>query len=137
MFVQVSPDAGLTSGFTGCIDNGRVNTQLLDFPSAIASQGVSECVSHPCDHLQCFNGGTCTDLDGMGTYGCVCAHGFKGRECRTMIANNCTIGNDMCSVGSECVFNYATEMYECFCPLTPVPRAGQFCEDSKIVYHFR
>jgi hypothetical protein len=128
-YSMVSPDAGLTSGFTGCINNGRINTQLFNFPSAIDSQGVTECADHPCERLVCLNGGTCTDLDGMGNYGCVCALGFKGDDCGTMIINNCSIGNDMCSAGSDCVFDYSTETYECFCPLTPNPRAGQFCED--------
>ena len=131
----MSSDAGLTSGFTGCIKNARVNTHDLDFSAAVRGRGVTECDNNPCDLIQCYNGGTCTDIDRQFTYGCVCPHAFKGDNCERMIANNCTIGNHMCHPSSQCVFNYVTETYECFCPLTPDPRGGQFCEDSETEIH--
>ena len=93
---------------------------------------MSECDDHPCDRIDCYNGGTCTDVDGQGTYGCVCAHGFKGDNCKIVILNTCSTGDDMCHESSHCVFNYRTETYECFCPLTPVPLEGEFCDNSEI-----
>jgi hypothetical protein len=131
-FSKVSEDLGLTDGFTGCIDTGKANDQLLNYPSATSSRGVSECDDHPCDRIDCYNGGTCTIVDGQGTYGCMCAHGFKGVDCKTMIENHCSIGTDTCHESSYCVFNYKTETYECFCPLTPIPRDGDLCENSEI-----
>jgi hypothetical protein len=133
-YAQVSSDAGLTMGFSGCIDKAKVNTRELNTGTAIRSRGVSDCAGHECDLLHCYNGGSCGHIDALGIYGCICVHGFKGDNCEMTIHNNCTLENDLCHDTAGCVFNYATETYECFCPLVPDPRGGEFCTE---INHFQ
>ena len=93
---------------------------------------MSEDKDYPCNQLQCHNNGVCTDVGSDGIFECLCNHGFKGDNCEIEINNNCTSGMNACGNASQCVFDYDHETYDCFCPLTPYPRAGQFCEESEM-----
>ena len=103
------------------------------FNSSSRGRNVHECIKHPCDILRCENGGTCTDVDGQGTYECVCAVGFGGDTCQTTLVDNCTTGNDLCHPDSQCIANPNMGTYECLCPLVPDPRGGEFCDESETI----
>jgi hypothetical protein len=130
----VSDDAGLTSGFTGSITNAKINSRYLDFSSSSHGHGVSEDKDYPCNQIQCHNNGICTDVDNDGIFECQCSHGFEGDNCEIKINNNCTTGMNMCHKDSQCVFDFDQQTYDCFCPLTPYPRGGQFCEKINHLY---
>jgi hypothetical protein len=132
-YTLVAPDAGLTRGFTGCINGTQVNNMTLLISSARGGRNVYECEQHPCDLLGCKNGGVCTDVDGLGTYVCVCPTGFIGDTCQTSIVEICTSGSDLCHNDSQCIVNPNVGTFECFCPLVPDPRGGEFCDE---INHF-
>lgn len=52
--------------------------QLLSV-AAIATIGMVSCETDPCNDVTCNNGGLCVDGD------CVCATGYEGTDCSTLV----------------------------------------------------
>ena len=133
----MSEDAGLLSGFSGCISDFSINSVKYDLNIGGGSQndgqrgqGVSDCRDHPCAMINCQNGGTCLDSNDLGTYACICPEGFVDDFCETQVVNPCQQLNGGCHVDSLCIFDFAMQSRICRCPLKPDPRAGEFCNEG-------
>ena len=127
--LQVSSNAGLSSGFSGCISDLAINEVVYDLGSdGQRGRGITDCQDHPCNALTCQNGGTCSNLKSHGNYQCVCPDESVDEFCQT--ANPCLNNNGGCHTSSNCVFNSEIEILHCQCPFTPDPRTGAFCDQS-------
>ena len=66
--------------------------------AAIATVGMTSCDTDACKDVTCENGGLCVDGD------CVCATGYEGTNCETLVANT-FIGsfnvNETCSQSTD------------------------------------
>lgn len=65
---------------------------------AVATIGMTSCEVDPCNDVTCDNGGTCVDGD------CVCATGYEGTDCSTLVRAK-FIGNyntnETCDSGAD------------------------------------
>lgn len=104
---------------------------MFDVINAARGRGVVQCEVHPCESVNCTNGGTCVLSDRPDIFRCDCPPEFKGDFCEVMIPNSCMLGTDNCHPQSQCVFDYATETFECRCYLKPTSRSGRLCLDSR------
>jgi hypothetical protein len=61
--------------------NKTMKTKLFQIlgVAAIATLGLASCEVDPCNDVTCANGGTCVDGD------CVCATGYEGTDCTTLV----------------------------------------------------
>lgn len=92
--------------------------------------GLTDCQDHPCAGISCQNGGTCLNINDLGSYGCVCPDDFVDDFCQTQIVNPCRQMNGGCHVNSTCVFDLDMQTRNCRCPFKPEPRTGDFCNEG-------
>lgn len=139
----MSNDAALTSGFSGCISDLKISTVSYDL-SFVRNQlnngqrgrGVTDCQDHPCNAISCQNGGTCANMNGLGSYSCVCPDDFMDEFCQTQIVNPCRDNNGGCNSNSSCVFDSGIQTLSCRCPFTPDPLTGDFCDQSILFFRY-
>ena len=128
------PGAGLASGLTGCISAIFVNGVEYDVNGASRGRGVVECAAHPCDELNCLNGGTCAEVGASGAFVCVCPATFTGATCESTVMNACDVGMDSCSSASFCIFDWTTGRFRCQCPTSALtPLSGENCTQGLLI----
>ena len=133
--LQVNNDARVTSGFSGCVSDLTINDNVYNLSfSGQRGHGITDCQDHPCDALNCLNGGTCAMLNSHGRYYCICPDKFTDEFCQREIINPCLDGNGGCHSNSTCVFDSEMQTRTCQCPFTPDPRVGDFCDESMLFY---
>lgn len=79
-FNDISPHAGSTEGFVGCISRlviGRVPQDLIR--DATAKNGITTCET--CTENPCENQGVCQEAQTKEGYSCLCPAGFSGPTC--------------------------------------------------------
>eukprot|EP00118_Oscarella_pearsei_P018076 m.183124 g.183124 ORF g.183124 m.183124 type:complete len:2338 (+) comp39301_c0_seq1:76-7089(+) len=128
-YEKIALGSGLMSGLTGCVMKVFINEIEYDVNNAGRGRGIVECDRHPCDDLNCRNGGTCAERSGM--YVCICPPGFTGGNCETEINNLCVGGRHSCDPVSTCIFDSDGGEFRCQCPTTrAAPRSGENCTDE-------
>ena len=142
--LKVTEAAGLTSGFSGCISDLKINTIVYNLtfngrqlPNGLTGRAVTNCMDHPCDSLMCQNGGTCTNMNNLDSYCCVCPDGYIDKFCQTQTTNPCVDEiNGGCHTSSTCLFDPQMRTPQCRCPFTPDHRTGEFCNQSMMTCCF-
>ncbi|XP_052285983.1 basement membrane-specific heparan sulfate proteoglycan core protein-like isoform X3 [Dreissena polymorpha] len=111
--IIVSPSAGVTRGFVGCVAELSINDQRIDLlRNAVESLNVVDCGERRlCERKPCKNGATCEDLPGP-TYKCLCPATHTGRNCEFEL--NMCLTNSPCQNGAPC--SYRDDTYQCDCP---------------------
>ncbi|XP_076452135.1 basement membrane-specific heparan sulfate proteoglycan core protein-like isoform X4 [Babylonia areolata] len=111
----LSPNAGATEGFVGCIAELMVDSKNIDLMGdAIESVNIADCGDRSlCDRNPCRNGGICEDIS-MTDYQCLCPESFTGRNCEIEL-NEC-VTRQPCLNGGTCSMANGGR-YQCSCPL--------------------
>nr|QYB17310.1 heparan sulfate proteoglycan [Laodelphax striatellus] len=119
-FANVNKQAGLNSGFVGCISRLVIGKKEVDIiKETLTKEGVTDCET--CAVNPCENNGVCQEAQTKQGYKCICPRGFRGENC-SYIGDPCYQG--ACGSG-KCVSSGSG--LKCMCPLN---KAGDRCERS-------
>lgn len=121
---DISPQAGSSSGFVGCISRviiGRLQHDLMR--DAITKEEITTCET--CTENPCNNNGVCQEAQQKEGYSCICPAGFSGPTCNK-VGEACF--KDACGTG-RCVDK--EEGFDCYCPLGKI---GKHCERDVDIY---
>lgn len=127
-YSNLAPELEIYGGLSGCVRQLEVQMEVVDIlDNLIGSANIGDCSQHLlCLTSPCSNGSTCMDVE-PGSYVCICAAGYTGELCDTLItecANNPCANNGVCYPE----ISDGKLLEKCDCSL---PYAGENCTESK------
>ena len=85
---NVAPEAGITSGFVGCIGQFKIRHTHLDIlRDAHVKSGVTTCET--CTENPCQNQGVCQEALSKEGFICICSEGYSGSTCSKTGGQSC------------------------------------------------